>query len=74
MIRITLKELIEKMEAVIRKNKDIDTAAVVVDSYVVGEKDCIDYPPGSVVFVCESMNDKQTHELSIHPTKIGVLQ
>ena len=72
---ITLKELRERLETVSR-NYGIETEGeVITDAWIAGPNDR-EYPPGTIIFQCQSNNIKQTmtpndvHVLSIYPTQV----
>ena len=75
-VNITVKELSEKLNSLLKSDLGVDLGARIVSAMVVLERDnYIDYPPGTILFECESMDkDEPTHILSINPTRIGPLQ
>lgn len=75
MINITVKELAEKLNKLLKNNGDIDLGAAILAAAVIGESDP-DFPPGTIIFDCKSKKDgeESDHVLSIYPTKLGKLQ
>lgn len=74
MTNITVKELAEKLNRLLRDNKGIDIGAKIYAAAVVGYGDP-EYPQGTILFDCKSLDTTEPdHILSIYPTKIGRLQ
>ena len=75
MPNITVKELSEKLNNLLKNNREVDLGATIYAAAVVGEGDS-EYPPGTILFDCKSMNggEESDHILSIYPTKLGKLQ
>lgn len=76
MLNITVKELADQFEKLLKRDKTIDLGAKIKHSAVVQENDELlsGYPPGTIIFECESLNDDETHILTIYPKKLGRLQ
>ena len=78
MANMTLKELIDKIRTIPEYYGVEAEKEVVTDAWVADIKDRT-YPPGSVIFQCESCNTaastpEDVHYLSIHPDRITKLQ
>ena len=74
MTNITVKELAEKFNGLLKSNPNVDIGAKITAAAVVGEGDS-EYPPGTILFDCKSLDSEEPdHILSIYPTKLGKLQ
>lgn len=78
MPNMTLKELIDKIQEIPDYYKIDPDKEVVTDAWI-ADANNKNYPPGSIIFQCESCNTKfatpeDVHYLSIHPKKISQLQ
>lgn len=69
---MTLKELIEKLNKIAKRNHiDIDKQ-IVTDAWIAGKNDA-NYPPGTILFDCLGP-DGYGHILYVCPDKISIIQ
>ena len=73
MANMTVKELMEHFLRLEKEKTRIDMASEIYAAEVVKEGDP-EFPPGTILFGCKSMNDDEKHLLSIYPMKLGKLQ